>query len=224
MAVFPDAVPSIQANRNFLGTVVRFCSNLGISQFLDLGSGVPTVGNVHEIAHALNPQAKVAYVDNEPVAAAHAQRMLDDHPHVTVTDADLREPETVLTAPGVAGLFDFTQPTCILMVSVLNFVAEDSCARALLRRYTAALTPGSYLALTHVTPESVPADQVEQIGALYRNANPPGYWRTRHQIADLVDGFTLVEPGLVTPSRWAANPATVSDDERVAYLAAVLAT
>jgi len=221
IAAMPDAVVSIRENRAFLGRAVRFCVEQGVDQFLDLGSGVPTVGNVHEVAQALNPAARVAYVDNEPVAAAHGRQLLGESKLATVTECDLREVDHVLGAEGVAGLLDFDRPVAVLMVSVLNFIADDAEARDVVRGYTEALSPGSLLALSHVTPESVEPEAAERVAELYRKANPPSFWRSREQIAALVEGFDLVPPGLVPPSQWHPDSEEPVAGERVAYLAGV---
>lgn len=144
IAVHPSLPYMARANRAFMGRVVRWClAERGIDQFLDLGSGVPTVGNVHEVAHEHDPHARVAYVDFEPVAVAHASTIIADAglANVTVTRADAREPEAVLGAPGVAGLLDFDRPVALLAVALFSFIAGD--AAGLLARYRAALSgPG----------------------------------------------------------------------------------
>ncbi|MBA8824344.1 hypothetical protein FHX42_001691 [Saccharopolyspora lacisalsi] len=221
IASMPDAVLTMQANRSFLGRVVNYCCERGISQFLDLGSGVPTVGNVHEIAHRHDPTARVAYVDNEAVAVAHSRNLLHTEPHVTIARADLRDPEAVLTAPGVAGLLDFNQPICLLMISVLNFVPDDEVPAALVRRYTSALASGSYVGLSHVTADKLDADTAQHVRELYANTNPPSRWRTRSEISAFLNGFEQVEPGLVTPTLWRPDPHDDTDPGRIACWAAL---
>lgn len=221
IAAMPDAITSIRANRSFLARAVRFCVQQGVEQFLDLGSGVPTVGNVHEVARWLDPRARVAYVDNEPVAVAHGRHLLRNVERTTVTEADLRDVDRVLTADEVTGLLDFDRPIAVLMVSVLNFVEDDDVAREVVRRYTEPLVPGSFLALSHVTPESVPPEVAGRVAELYRNANPPSFWRSPAQISALLEGFDLVAPGLVPPSQWHPDGDQEAEPAQVAYLAGV---
>ncbi len=203
VAGYPGLVALARANRAYLDRVVRWCVEQGIEQFLDLGSGVPTVGNVHEIAHRLNPAVRVAYVDFEPVAVAHAQEIVAALDTVTATRADLRVPRSVLDAPGVAGLLDFTRPVALLAVAVLHFVPGDIAA--ILGRYRAALVSGSVVAISH---GSVDQDDPE-LGAHirgaadgYQSSATPVTLRSREQLRALLDGLDLVPPGLVDVTRW----------------------
>nr|WP_281377550.1 SAM-dependent methyltransferase [Saccharopolyspora hordei] len=190
------------ANRAFLGRAVRFMVEQGIDQFLDLGSGIPTVGNVHEIAHSVAPDARVAYVDHESVAVAHAQALLDGVPHVTITQADIREPETVLKAPGVAELLDFSRPVGVLAVAILHFVPDSDDPVGVMRRYREACVPGSYLALSHLSSVTFTDDQLSAGHEIYNRTSTPGTLRSREQIAELLTGYELVEPGLVLLPEW----------------------
>lgn len=221
IASMPDAVLTMRANRSFLGRVVSHCCHRGIRQFLDLGSGVPTVGNVHEIAHRHDPTARVAYVDNESVAVAHSRNLLRSEPYATITHADLRDPDTVLTAQGVAGLLDFTKPICLLVLSVLNFVPDQVDATSLVHRYTSALAPGSYVGISHVTADKLDAETARHVRELYANTNPPGRWRTHEEVSALLNGFDLIAPGLVTPSLWQPDPHDDTAPDRIACWAAL---
>jgi SAM-dependent methyltransferase len=199
MAAYPDIARSAQANRAFLGAAVRWCLREGIDQFLDLGSGVPTVGNVHEIA----PRARVAYVDFEPVAVAHAQEITADLPQVSVTRADLRDPDSVLEAPGVAGLLDLSRPVGVLMVAVLHFVPDD--AAAVVARYREALTPGSTIAISHNSDDQddpAVGAAIAGVAEAMRGSATELTLRSRDEIAALVAGLDLVPPGLVDVARW----------------------
>jgi trans-aconitate methyltransferase len=205
IAAFPGIRESARANRTYLGRVVRWCVEQGIDQFLDLGSGVPTVGNVHEVAHAVSPAARVAYVDVEPVAVAHAQAILADldHPGVTVTRADMRDPDTVLAAPGVAGLIDLTRPLGLLAVAVLHFVEGD--VGALLARYRARLAPGSVVAISHVAEDPVDPGIARALRATrdaYRGSATPLVLRSRAQVTAMMAGLDLVPPGVVDYVHW----------------------
>lgn len=205
----PNTVTAARENRSFLGRVVRYCMGSGVRQFLDLGSGIPTVGNVHEIAHRIDPATRVAYVDSEPVAVAHAGALLSEVDTATITAADLRDVDAVLSAPGVAGLLDFTQPVALLAMAVLHCVSDADDPPGILARYRDALAPGSYVALSHVTldhVESIPAETKQTLIEVYRNANPPSWARTRDEIGSWLSGLSLIEPGLVIPRQWQPDP------------------
>ncbi|MEJ2866489.1 SAM-dependent methyltransferase [Actinomycetospora sp. OC33-EN08] len=168
------------------------------------GSGVPTVGNVHEIALDSEPTARVAYVDFEPVAVAHAEQILAGHRTVTITRADLRDPASVLGAPGVADLLDLDRPVALLMIAVLHFVA-DPAAREALDHYRAALAPGSVVAISHVSDdhdEPEVAEQVRGAAAGYANSATPLLLRSRAELRSLVGDLELVPPGLVDVRDW----------------------
>ncbi len=203
----PDIAAVARANRAYLGRVVRWCLAAGIDQFLDLGSGVPTVGNVHEIAHQTHAAARVAYVDFEPVAVAHAQAILAEDPGratVTITRADLRDPASVLAAPGVADLLDLGRPVALLAIAVLHFV-PDPTARAALDEYRAAMAPGSALAISHASDDHddpVVAERVRGAAAGYAHSATPLILRGRGELRDLFAGFELVPPGLVDVRDW----------------------
>ncbi len=205
VAANPDMPRVCRVNRDFLGRVVRWCLSQGVDQFLDLGSGVPTVGNVHEIALARRPEARIAYVDFEPVAVHHAREITAGLDGVSVTQGDLRRPEEVLHDPGVAGLLDFDRPVAILAIAVLHFIDDD--LPAIFGRYRDALGPGSILALNHGSSDQddpVLAESVRAIERGYRGAATPVVLRDRTQIRALLDGFELVPPGLVDPAHWPA--------------------
>ncbi|NMO93488.1 hypothetical protein HH311_27310 [Actinomycetospora sp. TBRC 11914] len=203
VAANPDMPRVCRLNRDFLGRVVRWCLAAGVDQFLDLGSGVPTVGNVHEIALAARPDARVAYVDFEPVAVHHARDLTAGLDGVRVVQGDLRQPEAVLRDPGVAGLLDFDRPVAILAIAVLHFIDDD--LPSIFGRYRAALAPGSVLALNHGSADQddpVLAEAVRDIQRGYRGAATPVVLRDRAEIRELLDGFELVVPGLVDPVDW----------------------
>jgi S-adenosyl methyltransferase len=208
VAANPDMPRVCRLNRDYLGRVVRWCLAQGVDQFLDLGSGVPTVGNVHEIALQRSPGARVAYVDFEPVAVHHARELTADLDTVSVTQGDLRQPEVVLDDPGVTGLLDFDRPVAVLAVAVLHFIDDD--LPAIFGRYRDALCPGSVLALNHGSgdhDDPVLAESVRATERGYRGSATPVVLRDRVQIRALLDGFELVPPGLVDPVHWpVANP------------------
>ncbi|RCW38468.1 S-adenosyl methyltransferase [Halopolyspora algeriensis] len=199
--MWPSLPTLIRANRDFLGRAVRFLAQSGIRQFLDLGSGVPTVGNVHEIARRTAPDSSVVYVDSDPVAVAHSRHLLADDERATIVQADLREPEQLLANPELDGLLDWNQPIALLMVAVLHFVPDSDDPAGLVARYRDALAPGSYLALSHASQDGHEQAAAEH-QTLYSRTETPMTMRTRTEIAVLLDGFELVEPGLVHPPLW----------------------
>ncbi|MFC7343837.1 SAM-dependent methyltransferase [Saccharopolyspora griseoalba] len=202
LAVTPQIGAFARANRAFLGRVVTYLSEAGIDQFLDLGSGIPTVGNVHEIAHRHNPRAKVAYVDNESVAVSHARAMLVHESRVSVTRADIRDPQEVLTAPGVADLLDFTRPVAVLAVAILHFVPDSDDPAGILAAYRGTCAPGSYAALSHAATTTMTEDEVRRGRQIYSTTPTPLNIRDHAQIAALLDGYDLVEPGLTPINHW----------------------
>lgn len=200
----PNVVHMARENRSFLGRVVRWCVDNGITQFLDLGSGIPTVGNVHEIAQQRDPSACVAYVDNEPVAVAHSQQLLSGNPRATITNGDLREPEQVLSAPTVREVLDFDRPIALLAVMMLHYFQDDELLTSTLAKYRNALPQGSYLVLTHLT-EDDPEMDMSAVAAASTRSTHPAHTRTREQFQALFDGTEIVDPGVVFVHQW-KNP------------------
>ncbi len=201
-AVEPNVRVFAQANRKFLGDAVRFLSGAGISQFLDIGSGIPTQGNVHEVAQQANPAARVAYADIDPVAVAHSKAILAGNDNATAIRGDLREPGLILSDPGIRRLIDFGQPVGLLLVSVLPFVADADDPWRLVATLRDALAPGSYLAVCHYTDEHDPA-RSQALNKVYTSSVPAQAGaRSRAGILRFFDGFELVEPGLVFISQW----------------------
>lgn len=225
IAANPNTVAAARENRAFLVRVVRYCLERGIRQFLDLGSGIPTVGNVHEIAHHdVGSAVRVAYVENEPIAVAHAGALLADVDTATITRADLRDVDAVLAAPTVAGLLDFTQPIALLALAVLHCVSDADDPPGILARYRAVLAPGSYLALSHVTLDHLAAAKLgggAEMAKVYHNANPPSWARTHDEIASWLDGLSLIEPGVVIPRAWRPDPTNPGPDTPSMWWAAV---
>ena len=209
----PDGSHYARCNRAFLGRAVRHLVNEGIDQFLDLGSGVPTVGNVHEIAQKQNPNARVAYVDYELVAAQHARQLLaaEGAQRVTVSQVDIREPQTVLTAAGVAGLLDFTQPVAVLAVGVLPFI-PDGEVKDLLAAYREAIISGSALVVSHISRIGWSQAQMDQLMEIMRRTPTPERERSPDAIRELMAGYTLTPPGLVPVPQWRPDMPPSTDD------------
>lgn len=211
----PESSFYLRNNRAFLWRAVRWLArDAGIDQFLDLGSGIPTLGNVHEIAQQQSPNARVAYVDDEPIAVHHARQMLDDTEHrVTMTQADIRDPEAVLNAPGVIELLNWTRPVAVLAVGILPFLPELADIQQLVARYREATSPGSYLAITHISPISWDWDQIQaQLNEVMGRTATPEQVRTREAIAAMLPGYELVEPGLVPTVQWRPDHEPSTDD------------
>lgn len=208
----PELPALLRANRSFLRRAVRFLVGAGIRQFLDLGSGIPTVGNVHSIAEAANPECRVAYVDIDPVAVAHSRLMLRNNPRAVAVQADLRDPDTVLENPTVTGLLDFSRPIALLAVAVLHFVPDVDRPADILAHYIRALPADSYVVLSHATVGNENPDQVQEAADLYASSIPGFTLRGRDQVAGFVAGLDLVEPGLVYLGNWRPDP-TETDTE-----------
>jgi hypothetical protein len=215
IADWPDLPLIMKANRAFLRRAVTYLVNSGVRQFLDIGSGIPTVGNVHEVAQALDPQARVVYVDLDPVAVAHSRAILADDPNSRVLMGDLRRPKEILADPAVAELLDLGQPVAVLMVAVLHFVGDADRPAEAIATFRDALPPGSHLVISHATHELHPSDLTAGHRELYRQTATPMTMRTRSGVAGLFDGFEVVDPGLVLLEQWRPDPnAILGDPER----------
>jgi hypothetical protein len=204
----PTLVAAIRANRGFLGRVVRHLAGpAGITQFLDLGSGVPTVGNVHEVAMAVNPDVKVVYVDIDQVAIAHARHLLKDVAGAEAVLADLRRPESVLEHPLVRRTLDLSRPVAVLMNAVLHFVPDEEDPAGIVAAYVGATAPGSYLALSHAAPDLAhPGEQREMLDDYRRSTRVPFINREPEEVAGWLDGLEIEPPGLVTVDQWHPEP------------------
>jgi hypothetical protein len=205
VAANPDVIAWAQGNRAFLTQVVRYCAEQGVRQFLDLGSGIPTVSPVHEVARSVIPEARVAYVDFEPVAVAHSRDLLAGVEGVTITRADIRDPASVLSASTVTEVLDFSEPVAVLLVAAAHFLSEGDDPAGVLAAYRGALVPGSYLALTHGSTDYDDPALVEQFRRaveIYRNSATPVQLRSREVIRGFFGDFELVGPGLVDIAHW----------------------
>jgi SAM-dependent methyltransferase len=212
-AVEPNARAGARANRKFLGRAVRFLAGAGISQFLDIGSGIPTQGNVHEIAQEANPDARVVYADIDQVAIAHSKAILAGNQNAAILDADLRDPERILGDPTVRRLISSGQPTGLLLVMVLHFIADAEDPWRIVATLRDALAPGSYLVLAHATDESRPALARAAETVYNRSVSTDIHMRSRADILRFFDGFELQDPGLVYIPQWRPDsPADVPAD------------
>lgn len=192
-------------NRAFLARAIRFLVQQGIDQFLDLGSGIPTVGNVHEVAQAANPNARVVYVDNELVAVSHSTMLLRNNENATAILADMRDPESILRDEEARRLLDLTRPVGLLMVGVVQFVPDADDPWAMAATFRDAMPSGSYLALSSFTADNAPAGMKAAI-EVFKNSRDPIFPRTRAEVIRMFGDFDLVEPGLVYTPQWRPDP------------------
>ncbi|MDN3286443.1 SAM-dependent methyltransferase [Streptomyces thermocarboxydus] len=213
MEFMPGLPKVMQANRAFMRRAVRFAVAEGVTQFLDIGSGIPTFGNVHEVAQAADPEARVMYVDHDPVAVAHSKVVLEGNDRADILAADLRKPQEILGSDEVGRLIDLNRPVALLLVAILHFVEEADDPYGAVAELREALAPGSMLVLTHATYEGIPLPPERAEGAVdvYRDMRNPLIMRTRDEIARFFEGYDMVEPGLVPMPRW--RPDTVPEDE-----------
>ena len=201
-AIAPDAPQAALDNRNFLGHAVRFLAGeAGISQFLDIGSGLPSMGNVHEIAQEKNRDTRIAYVDYDPVVISHAQNRLADEKNVIAIEGDLRQPEDIINSPMLKGTINFEQPVAVTLVAILHFL-EDKDAHQAVRYLKDVMAPGSYLVISHATPDDARDGEAEQIVGVYKHASANLHIRTKDQISRFFEGLELVPPGVVAAGNW----------------------
>lgn len=192
-------------NRNYLRRVVTYLIDHGIRQFIDIGSGIPTVGNVHEVAAALADDARVVYVDNDPVAVAQSHLLIDADPHTTVINADIRDPAAILDHTDIRGLLDFDQPIALLMIAVWHFITDEHHPADTIATYRAALPAGSYLALSHLSERHATEplrDRIRECITTYTTSASPLVPRDPDTLTDWLTGFELLEPGIVPVNRW----------------------
>jgi SAM-dependent methyltransferase len=224
IAIEPNIRAIARANRDFLGRAVQFlAAEAGIRQFIDIGSGIPTGWNVHEVAQQTTPGSRVVYADVDEVAVAHSRLLLEDNADTAIIQADLRDPDAILTAPETQLLIDFSQPAGLLLVSVLHFLDDHDDPWRVVARLRDALAPGSYLVLSHCTDEAKP-DVAAAANTVYLNkVAARGHCRTRADILRFFDGFTLVDPGLVYLPQWRPDKPgeTVGDASNFWLLAGV---
>ncbi|GAB3870610.1 SAM-dependent methyltransferase [Dactylosporangium cerinum] len=202
LKVMPAVAPLTRSNRAFLRRAVTMLAGLGIQQFIDLGSGIPTVGNVHELV----PGGKVVYVDHDPVAVAHSRAILADVPGTAVVAADLRAPADVLAAPQVQGLLDFTQPIAFLLAAVLHFVPDEERPADIVAGYAAAGVPGSHIVLSHAGLDRPLTPAEEAAKEMYRKSPTPLILRSSQEVAKLLGDLTILEPGVVATYDWRPDP------------------
>lgn len=205
IGAWPDVKHLARANRAFLRRAVTALAADGVDQFLDLGAGIPTVGAVHEVACAANPNARVAYIDADLVAVTHAAALLSGNSRTAVVHADLRDPAAVLADPALTRVLDLRRPVAVLMLAVLPFVSEADDPSGIVAGYRDATAPGSYLVLSHGTGEYRP-EAAQRAADVYRRAANPITLRDRTAVSSLLEGYELLEPGLVDMIHWRPEP------------------
>jgi hypothetical protein len=209
-AQFPGASVLAAHNRGFLRRGVRFLAEeAGIRQFIDVGSGLPTVENVHQIAHAVDPEARVVYVDIDPIVLAHGRALLADNDTTTVIQADAADPESILNAPETQQLIDFTQPWALVMAGILHHLSDEQDPVGVTRFWRDHMVPGSYLLASNFLSDGEPEAAELERGLL--NAMGSGYFRSWEQNRAYFEGFELVEPGLVYVNDWHPDEETGPD-------------
>jgi SAM-dependent methyltransferase len=196
----------MRANRAFLGRAVRYLAgHAGIRQFLDIGSGIPTMGNVHEIAQQAALDARVVYVDNEEVAVLHSRAILTGNDKAAAVQADLRRPAEILGSPQLRGMLDLSQPVALLLVAVLHFFPDSGQTAALVAELRDALAPGSYVVISHGTTDGQAPHVAEAMGH-YNQTTAAFQPRSRAEIMAFFDGLEMVDPGLVPVPQWRPDP------------------
>jgi SAM-dependent methyltransferase len=206
--MFPTVRLAAVENRRFLQRVTRFLTEeAGIRQFLDIGTGLPTADNTHEVAQRIAPESRVVYVDNDPMVMAHARALLTSTPEgrTTYLEDDLRRPADILARPELHDTLDLGKPVGLMLIAVLHFIGGDGAAQPIVRTLLDALAPGSYLVLSNATADQGPAEGLAQFRQLY-NAGKVDIWpRSRAEVTDLFDGLELIPPGVTIVSEWRAE-------------------
>jgi hypothetical protein len=224
ISIYPDFPLVMQANRAFLRRAVKFLLAQNVRRFLDVGSGIPTVDNTHQVAQRAAPDTRVVYIDNDPIAVAHSAALLRDEPNTTIIEADVTHYDQVLKQPIVKDLLGAGEPVGLLMVFLLHFVLDDQLAYDLVHNLIDALPSGSYVVISHGTDDDIPGDVREQLLRLYSGTTNPVRVRSRAEFARFFEGLELVEPGIVYVPRWrpeAADDLLVDKPERAIGFAAV---
>jgi hypothetical protein len=205
IAQLPNVRLAVRWNRAFLRRVVRYLvGEAGIRQIIDIGAGLPAVDNTHEIALQACPAARVVYVDHDPVVLAHSRNMLHGVPNTAIIEQDLLAPDKILADPALRGLIDFSEPVAFLFLSVLHFVSDADDPAGLIARLLEPFPAGSHVAISHVTPDTVP--EVNDVERVFDQATEQAHVRSRAGIMKLVAAMELVEPGLAWPPQWRPDP------------------
>jgi S-adenosyl methyltransferase len=224
LTVVPEIRDCAWSNRGFHQRAAAWIARQGVKQFLDIGSGLPTVGNTHEVVRKIHPDARVVYVDNDPMVVLHSQEIIDDSGQVSVLCADLRDPDSILDHPAVRELIDPAEPTGLLLTAVLMFVADADDPWKLVARYLGELRPGSYLSLSHLTDDAKPPLAVDGFRRVFDHATQPLHFRSKAQVARFFDGLELVPPypgaapALTYSGLWGAEDVQLADSDGSRWL------
>jgi SAM-dependent methyltransferase len=223
-----EAVPYAQdvaaANRGFHQRAAKWIAEQGVQQFLDIGSGLPTVGNTHEVVQKVNPAAHVMYVDKDPMVALHSEALIENSDTVSVICADLREPDTILNSPALGHTIDFGQPVALCLTAVLQFVSDKDDPWSLLRQYVDVLAPGSYLSLSHLTDDYKPPVAAEGFRAVFDSATDHMYFRSEAKVARFFEGLDIVspyegaKPDVTFAGYWGCEDVQLADSEGSRWL------
>jgi SAM-dependent methyltransferase len=214
LALMPEGPQMAQANRAFLRRAVRMCVRSGITQFLDIGSGIPTVGNVHEIAQLADPTCRVVYVDVDPVAISHTRQILAGNERATVVRGDFRRPDEILAADELRRMLDFDQPIALILVAVLHFIHDSDDPAGIIRRFHDALVPGSHLVIAHGSrdTEGMPRENLHSAREMYQRSVAQVSLRSQAEVTDLFAGWNLLPPGVVWIPHWRPDDPILTTD------------
>lgn len=224
LTMWPGVMIAARTNRAFMHRAVRYlAAERGIRQFLDIGTGIPTSPNLHEVAQSIAPEARIVYADNDPIVLAHAQTLLSSasQGRTAYVDANVAEPETILSAPELTEVLDLSQPVALSLCALLHFVPDEWDPYGIVQRLLEPLAPGSYLVLSHITPDFDP-EATQRTVQIYHSGGIQGKIRTKAEVERFFTGLELVEPGIEVPHRWhpelaapdtGANTGDVTDEE-----------
>ncbi|GAB2613408.1 SAM-dependent methyltransferase [Streptomyces capparidis] len=225
LAVWPALRVHMRANRDFMHRAARYlAAEKGIRQFLDIGTGIPTSPNLHEVVQEVAPESRVVYVDNDPIVLVHARTLMASGPEgkTAYIDADMREPEKILSAPELRETLDLSRPVGLTLIAMVHFILDDDDAYRVVRRVVDAMPSGSYVAMTIATDDFNP-EVLARVGQEYASRGEPLRWRTKPQSERFFDGLELEEPGVVQMHKWRPEPGTLEgvNDEDIAMYAGI---
>jgi O-methyltransferase involved in polyketide biosynthesis len=222
LAFVPELVRSARADRHFLARAVRYlAAEQGIRQFLDIGTGLPTVDNTHQLAQRIAPESRIVYVDNDPLVLVHARALLASTPEgaCDYIDADVHDPETIVRQ--ASRTVDFSQPVAIMMLGIVNFIIDTGQAQQIVRQLVDGVPPGSYLVISHPTTEVDAGPMTEAVSFWNQQGSAPMTLRTREELMLFFDGMELAEPGVVTCSRWRPDTVEIGEITDVTHFSGV---
>jgi len=220
LTVVPHGRRIARANRAFLAHAVERMARSGICQFIDLGTGIPTSPSVHEVARAIEPRARVLYVDNDPTVTVHNRALIAKSAGIAAIDGDIRQPSRVFASKELQELIDFSEPVGMLFVAVLHFIPDVDGLEGIVRSFTKYLAPGSWIAISHITSEGTDPAVMATIEEAYAKASAPAVFRTKAEIRTFVADFDLIPPGLADLSQWFPYPVFTIGPPALGFLAA----